>query len=155
MFDENLNALFVGFRANEPHLFVISGPGNITYCDAQGYAAIGSGAFAAQMSLERHPYDRNKPMAECIYAVIAAKFAAESADGVGPDSAVYVYNSKARQKMRTLSLKPERLEELKQQWKDLPKIPIGVVNDLEIVYRSPKRVRRLTRSNAQTLEGQK
>ena len=61
--EENWNLLFAGFDSIRiPHLFVVSGPGNVQYCDSQTYAAIGSGAFAALVWLSFCGYHSREPL---------------------------------------------------------------------------------------------
>ena len=54
---------------------------------------------------------------------MAAKFSAEFADGVGPDSAIYVFNARVRNKAKKLTLRKDVIDEYKQKWKDLPRVP--------------------------------
>ena len=129
-FDEALRLMICGFDDDgTPHIFVISGPGNLSFCDAQGYGVIGSGEVAAQISLDKHPYNKWLRLGECIFAVMAAKFSAEPAEGVGPDSILFVFRQ-GENKMQAL-LKGEAIRDYKLQWKSLPKTPEGVADDLE------------------------
>jgi len=129
-FDQYLNVMICGFEQDSiPHIFVISGPGNLAFCDAQGYGVIGTGAWAAQFSIDRQPYDKWKRIGECIFAVLAAKFTAEAAEGVGPDSVLFVLDPRF-DKMQSI-LKEPALSEYKEKWKALPRLPAGVVEDLE------------------------
>ncbi len=88
---EKWQLLFCGFdRLKHPHLFVISGRGKIEYCDTQSFAAIGSGAWAAYVALASYPYRSFLNQDEAAYCLLAAKFAAESAEGVGEQTNLVV-----------------------------------------------------------------
>jgi len=92
--EENWNLLFAGFDNNrEPHIFVISGPGNVEYCDKQRYGAIGTGAFAALVWLSFCGYHSRKHKGTQLFNVMAAKFFAEKASDVGQTSVVSLVNS--------------------------------------------------------------
>jgi 20S proteasome alpha/beta subunit len=79
--------LVVGFDQQErPHLFVLGEKGKIQYCDMQGFATVGSGEFRAMVALSSPAYRRNSRLGECMCHVLAAKFAAESAEGVGQET---------------------------------------------------------------------
>lgn len=81
--EEDWHLLFAGFdRRREPHIFLITERGKVTYCDQQRFGVIGSGAFAASLLLSRIDYRRAQP-GELVAAVLAAKFFAETADFVG------------------------------------------------------------------------
>lgn len=147
-FDQGLNVLMCGFeRDSIPHIFVISGPGNLAFCDAQGYGVIGTGAWAAQFSLDRQPYDKWKRLGECIFAVLAAKFTAEAAEGVGPDSVLFVLDPEWN-KLQAL-LKEPALAGYKEKWKALPRIPDGIVDDLENSLNIHDMVTRMRSSHAE------
>ena len=129
-FDDYLKLMICGFEDDgTPHIFVIYGAGNLQFCDTQGYGVIGSGEYAAQISLDRHPYSKWERLGNCIFAILSAKFSAEAADGVGPDSVLFVLKPNAGNLQAVL--KPRALDEYKQKWKDLPKVPLGVVESLE------------------------
>ena len=163
-FDQTLCCMLCGFEKDKtPHIFVISGPGTLSFCDAQEFGVVGAGAAAAHFSLDKHPYSKRKPLGECIFAILAAKFSAEAAEGVGPDSVLMVFEPmppwKAQNRMRN-----EVLEYYKEKWKALPKVPDGVVESLEKAFGShrlqrPGLLRRRTAkalpkpSNSQTSAG--
>lgn len=73
------------------HLFGVSDPGVISYWDLPGFWAIGSGATAALGSLFNSGHTRYKNTHSALYNLCSAKFAAESATGVGKGTAVGVF----------------------------------------------------------------
>jgi hypothetical protein len=94
--EEQWNLLFFGYDKNgQPHVFVITEYGKIQFCDIEGFAAIGSGAWAAVMTLALLRYNQRKGLGDCVYRLLAAKFTAEqTADGVGEDTLIAVMNGK-------------------------------------------------------------
>ncbi len=124
-FDQNLSLLMCGFdSADKPHIFSITGAGHIEYCDLIGHGEVGSGSFAATVSLDRSSYDKWKPLEDCIYWVLAAKFAAESADGVGPETAMLVFTPNSPPGAGEFFLS-EEIEELRNKWNEMSRIPDG------------------------------
>jgi hypothetical protein len=131
LFDANLNLLIFGFdNHNDPHIFSIVGNGKIQYCDIQSHGVAGSGAWAATVALDRYPYNKWKPIGECIYAVLAAKFAAESAEGVGRETELYLFTEDHPHGTGG-RLGAENIEVIKGMWKALPRIPVGIADNLE------------------------
>jgi len=130
-FDDGLNLIMCGFdKDKSAHVFAITGPGNVQFCDIPGRAVAGSGAHAAHFSLDRHPYDKSRPLGECIYAVLAAKFSAEAAEGVGRDTALFVLSPELSKKDQA-ALFTRTVNTVKDQWRSLPRIPEGTVALLE------------------------
>ncbi len=144
-FDQTLYCMICGFEKNmTPHIFAISGPGNLAFCDAQHFGVIGAGAAAAHFSLDRHPYNRAKPFGECVFSILAAKFAAEAAEGVGPDSILMVFVPYPPWKAQNV-MRHEAVEEYKEKWKSLPKLPEGVVDSIESTFGQQLMARRALR----------
>jgi len=130
--EEDWNLLFFGFDgADRPHIFVITEYGKIQYCDAEGFAAIGSGAWIAYAALSRLGFNRTLPRGEALYGMLAAKFSAESADGVGEETALLINSHTDRLGHTVPGLQPKDIAELKQEWKQLPRIPDGAADRLE------------------------
>ena len=145
--EEGWNLLFCGFdNKRAPHLFVISGNGKIQYCDTPGFAAIGSGGWAAHVALASYPYTIYLDREEAAYCLLAAKFAAESAQGVGRDTVLHVLTPGNPYSTFLLNV-----DNIREQWKALPRIPDGAaseikteLNKFEGVMKTPKkRLRRL------------
>lgn len=81
--------LVYGFdTGGNPHLFTVVHPGVASHYTDIGCWAIGSGAQTATSSLFFHRYFIRHSCRSAIYEVCAAKFMAESAMGVGKDTAV-------------------------------------------------------------------
>jgi hypothetical protein len=129
--EEEWTLLFAGFdEVDEPHLFIISNFGKIEYCDLTGFACIGSGMWPAYASLAAYPYNIFMPAGEAIYSLLTAKFAAETSHGVG--EATMFMSMRADDRDRTIpGLRQEAIERIKAKWKALPKIPVGLADELE------------------------
>lgn len=126
--EEGWNLLFCGFIGKMPHIFVISHRGKIQYCDTEGFAAIGTGAWAASVSLVSHPYSKGLVQSEAAYCLLVAKFAAESAEGVGAETTLRVL--RAGDTWASF-LGNEIMEKTKTKWKSLPRIPEGISDALQ------------------------
>ena len=115
------NLLFTGFDKNgNAHLFVISEHGKISYCDKQGYAAIGSGAVRAALALSSYGFRSDLPFSKAIFGMVAAKFAAESADGVGEETILTVMESKSD---KSPVFDSYQVKKLREMWEQLPRFP--------------------------------
>lgn len=83
-----IELLIGGFDSSgEQHILEMSGAGIITRIDQLGFHAIGNGRFLALGAL--YPFlevGYADEFSEVVYRTIAAKFAAESAPGVGPET---------------------------------------------------------------------
>ena len=132
MQEQEWNLLFTGFdQTGRPHIFVITEFGKIQYCDTQAFAVIGSGTWAAQYTLTRSGFNKNLSRGDAAYALLAAKFAAESADGVGENTAFMIFKP-TDQLGRTVSgLNATDIEKIKVAWKSSALIPVGVSQTLE------------------------
>lgn len=129
--EEDWSLLFAGFDdLDEPHIFVISGFGKFQYCDLDGFACIGSGMWPAYASLAAYSYNIYLPEGEAIYSLLTAKFAAETADGVGQTSVFLSFRANDRNRS-VPGLRPEAIQRLREEWKSLPKIPEGISAELE------------------------
>ena len=123
--------LFAGFdELDEPHIFVITENGKIQYCDSTGFACVGSGGWPAYASLAAHPYNINLYPGEAIFALLAAKFCAEPSHGVGDTTAFLNFRPTDKLRQGTSGISQSRIEELRDKWKALPKVPEGVVDKL-------------------------
>lgn len=141
--EENWHLLFFGFdKDNEPHIFVITEYGKIQFCDIEGFAAIGSGAWAAYTTLTSLRYMTGAPVEECVYKMLAAKFVAEeSADGVGEESMFAVVDNHHR--LNNLwSLTDQIISHLRVQWKERPLVPSDACQLVKgALFRPSKRTR--------------
>jgi hypothetical protein len=127
--EENWNLLFAGFdNQRTPHLFVISGPGNVQYCDSQKYAAIGGGAFAALVWLGFYGYGARRPVGELIFGAVSAKFFAEKASDVGPTTVATTIRSDMA---ALLHFSSDELNAIRKAWEGLAKYSEDSVKDLE------------------------
>jgi hypothetical protein len=82
--------LFAGFdKHRQAHLFTIES-GKVAYLDKVGFGAIGSGAWRAQVALSSYPFVRVLPLSQAIFGILAAKFSAEAAHGVGEETILTV-----------------------------------------------------------------
>ena len=119
-FDLDIELLISGFDEEwEPHIFTVCNPGTADYYDKLGFWAIGSGQSNALAALFSSRYKTEAPLEECISHVLSAKFAAESAQGVGQSTYILIYNDDD-----DVLLLPDSLENrIKSEWKKLPKIP--------------------------------
>ena len=128
--EQTWSLLFCGFVSHKhPHIFVVGERGKIQYCDIEGFAAIGSGAWAAAVSLSSFPYKTSLDLGESMYAILAAKYASESADGVGEKTILVVL----RPGQDIVPIMPSLpLDLIRNKWKSLPKVPHGAAEQLII-----------------------
>jgi hypothetical protein len=126
--EEGWHLLFCGFDGKrKPHLFVISGRGKIQYCDTAGFAAIGSGGWAAHTALATYPYSPNLGMPEAAYCLLAAKFAAEAAGGVGEET--YMHVSGLGEELSSFVM-AATIDSIREKWRNLPRIPDGAADEI-------------------------
>jgi hypothetical protein len=121
--EETWNLLFFGFDASGlPHIFVITEYGKIQFCDIEGFAAIGSGAWAAMVTLATFKYSQRMAWEEAAYCMLAAKFSAEeAADGVGQQTTIAILSE---MKLETaVGIHPHTVDELREEWKGRPRMP--------------------------------
>ena len=139
--EEEWNLLFMGFDDyGRPHVFVITEYGKIQWCDAIGFAAIGTGAWTAQHSLARFGFHRFMPRAEATYGLLTAKFAAESADGVGETTGFMLLTAKDRIGKTVSGLSARDMGKIREAWKQMPRLPDkAVMDELERALRDSER----------------
>lgn len=116
--------LFGGFSPDcAPHIFTLLEPGTTNYFDRTGYWAIGSGKHAAVSHLASYPYQRTDSIAVCIYRVMAAKMAAETAREVGKNTYVSL---RFRGLGIVIDLSEKMMAEIRRGYESLPRIPAGL-----------------------------
>ncbi|MFI5095396.1 MAG: hypothetical protein ACHQIK_18330 [Candidatus Acidiferrales bacterium] len=146
--EEEWNLLFIGFDdAGRPHIFVITEYGKIQYCDAEGFAVIGSGAYNAQHVLSHSRFNRFMLRGEAAYCLLAAKFAAESADGVGETTAFMILKATDRLGRTVPGLNADDIEKIKDEWKAMPVFPQGAAERIETVLANHERELRIKVEN--------
>lgn len=117
--EQEWNLLFAGFdRRRRPHLFTITENGAIGFYDAVGYAAIGSGALRALLALSSYPFEKALPLSMAIFGLVAAKFAAESTEGVGEQTVLTVLEPRTE---RSPAFNDITIKSLRHMWKALPR----------------------------------
>jgi 20S proteasome alpha/beta subunit len=127
--EEGWHLLFCGFdEKRRPHLFVISGRGKIQYCDTPGFAAIGSGSWATYIALASYPYNTALKREEATYCLLAAKFASESAEGVGLETVIHIIEPGSSYSTFLLD---DTINNVRDKWRTLPRIPIGVADEIK------------------------
>ncbi len=127
--EEEWSLLFAGFDdARAPHLFVISGPGKVEYCDHQKVAAIGTGAFAALLWLAFYGYHPQRPLGELLFASISAKFFAERARDVGPTTVVSTIKSDIP---ALFHFNSEDIIKVRTSWENMPKFDSTLANEFD------------------------
>ena len=130
--EQKWNLLFFGFdKSDRPHIFVITEYGKIQWCDAEGFAAIGSGSWAFWTALSRFGFDRYASRGETMWGVLSSKFAAESAEGVGEDTLFFIFKPTDRPGNTVPGLIPRHVKEMRDKWRSLPRIPEGTAAALE------------------------
>lgn len=141
--EEGWNLLFCGFDdKRKPHLFVISGRGKIQYCDTPGFAAIGSGGWAAHVALASYPYTTYLKRSVAVYCLLAAKFAAESAEGVGRETMLQVLEPG---EPLSSFLQDNTIDGIREKWRVLPRIPDGVASEIGLELKKYEDIMKQTR----------
>ncbi len=137
--EEDWHLLFFGFdKEGKPHVFVITEYGKIQFCDIEGFAAIGSGAWAAIMGLALVGYRHVQSFEESLYRLLVAKFIAEeSADGVGEATLVAVLEGE-HSATTALLMSAQDVKALREEWKQRPRIPDGVGAKIKGLLYNPK-----------------
>jgi hypothetical protein len=127
--EEGWHLLFCGFDdKRKPHLFVISGRGKIQYCDTPGFAAIGSGSWAAYIALASYPYNTSMTRERAAYCLLAAKFASESAEGVGRETVLHVMEPGLSY---STFIMDETVNSVRDKWRTLPRLPDGAAEEIK------------------------
>lgn|SRR5208282_1228498 len=130
--EEEWNLLFLGFDdANRPHVFIITEYGKIQFCEAEAFGVIGSGSWNAHTALTRFGFNRFMRRGEAIYSLLAAKFEAESADGVGERTAFMILKASDRLGRTVPGLNGKDISTIKNEWKKLPKFPERMPDTIE------------------------
>lgn len=132
--EEGWNLLFLGFDdVDRPHIFVITEYGKIQYCDTESFAVIGSGAWAAHNALSRFGFHKFLPRGYATYELLVAKFVAESAEGVGENTAFMILKANDRLGRTVPGLNRDDIEKIRAEWKKIPIFPPGIPEQLEQV----------------------
>jgi hypothetical protein len=127
-FDLDLTILVCGFdKQGFPHIFEVGDPGQIAEHDLLGYAAIGSGADMARGILTPRSVKR-LPWREMMYRLCQAKFASETATGVGRVTSVLFFSRNGIH----LILPNSHVEKLRSVWDKERSMPI-VSDVLDII----------------------
>ncbi len=119
-FDPGLQFLVYGFDEDpveRSHIFVVDTPGGahddlITNCDIQGFGVIGSGFWAALGVLTSRSVGTLHDADEMAYALLEAKFAAESSSGVGRATTLMGISKTGR----TAQLTPADIDAIRAEW---------------------------------------
>ncbi len=139
-FSLNADFLIYGFdEEGEGHIFTFEG-GITKSCDKAGMWAIGSGDYGALSTLfyfaKQNRFNQNWDYPVALYAVLAAKFMAESAEGVGEDTFVTV------NEFNHLSgyVEEKFLAKFRKNWfrRHAPKWPLSAMHELEEHYKNYK-----------------
>ena len=114
-FNYNLEVLIAGADDSGAHLYAIGNPGG-SYDDFQpiGYAAIGSGALHAVLSLIGLKQAPMHALRETVFNVYASKRRAEAAPGVGRETDVVIIQDTAVMRVEQPVL--QRLDTLYQEY---------------------------------------
>ena len=130
-FDLKCELLIAGLeedKENEAHVFTVSNPGVCNYYDKVAFWAIGSGEHSALSQLFAFPYSRWNPPALCVMHVLAAKYVAESAYGVGRKTFLLIMDARSKDVVWL----DDKLElDVKKQWQALPRVPASAVDALQ------------------------
>lgn len=120
-------------KGKVPHVFTIEDPGIYANYDSLGFWAIGSGNQQALSSIAFASVDTNPTIEKTIYDLCAAKFMAESAEGVGLGTSIVIYEF--GQDHQTYG--DESLEKIRNSWEQFgkPRRPEGIEN---LIKRLPK-----------------
>jgi hypothetical protein len=89
-FNLNTDFLIAGIDENGTYMGVVTHPGTFFSTNKLGYAAIGSGATHASVSLHLGGQTKKLSLEETLFSVYAAKRAAEAAPGVGVETDIAI-----------------------------------------------------------------
>jgi hypothetical protein len=130
--EQEWNLLFIGFDdVGKPHIFVITEYGKIQWCDLFAFAAIGSGAWIAHHALAQFGYNRFMARSEATYGLLAAKFASESADGVGKKTGFLILKDADRLGRTVPGLNVKDIRTIKQDWEGLPRYSPTILSAID------------------------
>jgi 20S proteasome alpha/beta subunit len=111
------------------HLFTVTDPGKDEIYDKPGFAAIGSGLYAANGMLYQLGQTVDLNVYQTIFNVCAAKFTAERVAGVGKDTFLFVKKKGCHAFSRESWLLPT----IRKAWEDQgqPRVPDGILKQME------------------------
>ncbi len=128
-YELDLSFIVSGFdAAGHPHIFTVSNPGKCDYYDKLGFWAIGSGQHQAIASMFANQYSKHGSLERCVAKVLAAKLTAETASGVGKTTWLMVHLSDPCN--RTIHVSQEAMNNFRQEWNSLPRLPMSSVTVL-------------------------
>jgi hypothetical protein len=123
--DTQIDLLVGGFDPQgHSHLFELSRRGIVTQIDHLGYHAIGVGQWSALTTL--YPvggFVHSRDIGEIVYRLLSAKFAAESAPGVGRGTTAVIVSRGGETKPYTF-LDSSAIEEAREVWKRAAMAPV-------------------------------
>lgn len=127
-YDLELDMLVVAFDArSRAHIFTMSNPGTVSNYDKLSFWAIGSGQHLAMASLFAGCYDRDAKLENCVAQVLSAKFSAESAEGVGEKTFLFVYTADDKVAFLDSDLEAD----VRAEWSSLPRVPEKCLGDIK------------------------
>lgn len=131
--------LVCGFDAEgKPHIFKIAD--KASDCDMVGFGSIGSGTYLADYYFCSYSYEKTLPMSEVIYCVLAAKFTAERADAIsGGTMASIIRPGQTYFPNGVPVIAPNVIEEIRQKWESLPRLPDGVLDLIDPYLEAQKK----------------
>lgn len=137
----NVTFLVYGFDNQKPHIFTIQNRGEIAHFDQPGFWAIGSGqtsALGSLFSIVGHPISVRRPE-DVLFLLCRAKFAAESAPGVGENTMAVILKSNGNRSV----LFHEELKKIKEIWvANKPvDIPVGTSQSVKSLIAGARKVR--------------
>jgi hypothetical protein len=126
------NLLFMGFDdSGKPHIFVITEHGKIQWCDLFAFAAIGSGAWIAHHALARFGFNRFMERTVATYGLLTAKFASESADGVGKSTGFVTLKATDRLGRTVPGLNRKDVARVRAAWENIPRYRKSAIDNLQ------------------------
>lgn len=112
----NTRLLVCGFDdCDLPHVLTIDDPGVVGEHDVIGYWAVGSGAYQALGSLAFRRHSKAEDTISTLYNLCEAKFAAESAPGVGVDTVAVIQ----RGDRSTTTVGKNQIQLLRSEWETI------------------------------------
>jgi hypothetical protein len=127
--EENWNLLFAGFdHERQPHIFVLSGPGKVEYCDYQQCGAIGTGAMSSLMWLAYCNCVKGPSLGSAGFGVASAKFFAEKASDVGKETILMVMRPEER---FSLVFDDAFIQVLRNKWEAISVLPAEIDKTVE------------------------
>jgi hypothetical protein len=137
-YDLGLTLLVSGLdRYAVPHIFTVTNPGTCSYYDKLGFWAIGSGHHAAVASLFATQCNPRDSLAAIVLKVITAKFAAESAMGVGKETTAIIRRAQqggeggGLMRTPTITVPGEFISGVRTVWDSMDKFPKLALSDTE------------------------